>query len=465
MLFKIKSVSIFGLGKLGATTLAVYASKGYKIIGVDINQDNVNAINEGRSPIYEPGVDFLIKKHKENICATTDTKEAILNSDISFLIMPTPSNKDGSFSTNYVENALGSIGEALKTKEGHHTIVLVSTVCPGSTNDLIELLEDVSGKECNNNFSFLYSPDFIALGSIIHDILFPDMILVGESDIKAGNIFETFVKSIVDRNTPIHRMSIYNAELCKIAINSFLVMKINFANVISEICENMPTGDASRVLAAIGADTRINKKYLRPGLAAAGCCLPRDSRAFKYSSEKYSVTNTFSEISDTINNYQKSVRIPRLIINELNKSGSFTLSILGITYKPEVSVTEESVPVEVAKQLSKLGYIVKIFDPAGMEAAKKDLQGYDVKFCGSINECLAESKFCFVATEWNEFKNLKEEDFLKRMEENPIIFDAWGIWSDLEFSEKITYMQIGKSMDNLSTLLPFLQYEGKENAA
>jgi UDPglucose 6-dehydrogenase len=454
----IKSVSIFGLGKLGASTLAVYASKGYKVVGVDVNQDNVEAINNGRSPIYEPGVDDLLKKHKEKISATTDAKEAVLGSDISFLIMPTPSNKNGSFSTKYVEYAIKHIGEALKTKEEHHTIILVSTVCPGSTNDIIDLLEDVSGKECNKDFSFLYSPDFIALGTIIHDILSPDMILVGESDTRAGDIYETFIRSIIDKNTPVHRMSIHNAELCKIAINSYLVMKINFANIISEICENMPTGDASKVLDAIGADTRINKKYLKPGLAAAGCCLPRDSRAFKYSSEKFNVTNTYSEISDTINNYQKSVRIPNLIAKELNQSGSSVLSILGITYKPDVSVTEESVPIEVARQLSKLGYKVKIYDPAGMATAKKDLQGSSgVCFCNSTKECLTGSRLCFVATEWNEFKNLKEEDFLENMEENPVVFDAWGIWSDLKFSEKITYMQIGKALDNINILLPFLQ--------
>ena len=457
---KTKSVSIFGLGKLGASTLAVYASKGYKIIGVDINQNNVNAINEGRSPVYEPGVDFLIKTHKENISATTNAKEAVLNSDLSFLIMPTPSTKNGSFSTSYVESAIRSIGNALKNKTSHHTIVLVSTVCPGSTSDLIEILEDVSGKECNEDFSFVFSPDFIALGQIIHDILYPDMILVGESDGKAGDIFETFMRSIIgnNNNIPIHRMSIHNAELCKIAINSYLVMKINFANVISEICENMPTGDASKVLGAVGSDTRINSKYLRPGLASSGCCLPRDSRAFKYASEKFNVTNTYSEVSDTINNYQKSVRIPNLIINELNRSGSSVVSILGITYKPDVSVTEESVPIEVAKQLSKLGYQVKIYDPAGMIMAKKDLQGFSgIHFCDNTKECLTGSKFCFVATAWNEFKTLKEEDFLESMDENPVVFDAWGILGDLEFSEKIIYMQLGKSMDNITTLLPFLQ--------
>jgi UDPglucose 6-dehydrogenase len=456
---QIKSVSIFGLGKLGATTLAVYASKGYRVIGIDVNQANVNLINLCQSPIYEPGVDDLLKKYKDRISATTDAKKAVLDSQISFLITPTPSNKDGSFSTKYVENAIRSIGSALWEKNDHHTIVLVSTVCPGSSSDLIELLEESSGKENGVGFSFIYSPDFIALGSVVHDILFPDMVLVGESNVPAGDLYESFVKSIVANKPPIHRMSLHNAELCKITINSYLVMKINFANIIAEICENMPTGDAFKILNAVGSDSRISPKYLKPGLASSGPCLPRDSRAFKYSSEKFNVSHSYSEISDLINNYQKIIRIPNFITKELSRTGTNTLSILGITYKPDVSVTEESVPIEVAKQLSHAGYDVKIYDPAGMETAMKDLKDFKIKFCPTATDCLTNSKFCFIATAWDEFKKLKEQDFIEAMGENPIVFDAWGLLSHLENSDKISYLQIGKSSPNITSLLPFLQLD------
>ena len=176
-------LSIIGLGKLGAPMAAVMADKGHTVIGVDVSPGYVNAINQGRAPVNEPGLEELIQKNRERLSATTDCAEAIAQSDITFIIVPTPSEPDGSFSLRFVLAAGETIGQALGKKDGYHLVVLSSTVMPGSTGgSLLPLLERTSDKRCGEDFGLCYNPEFIALGSVIHDMLHPDMVLIGESD-------------------------------------------------------------------------------------------------------------------------------------------------------------------------------------------------------------------------------------------------------------------------------------------
>jgi len=268
-----KKLSIIGLGKLGSSMSACFVHKGFEVIGVDTNQDFVNIINSGHSPIYEPRVSELIAANKSRIQATTETEFAVLHSDVSFIIVPTPSMANGLFSTEYVESVTTEIGRALKKKKDYHLIVITSTVLPGDTARIAEDIERISGKKLNKDFGVCYNPDFIALGSIVHDFLNPDMILIGESDTEAGFIIEEIHRDIVDNVPMVFRMNFYNAELSKIALNAFCTLKITYANTIAEICENMPGGNAETVLKAIGSDTRIGNKYFRGGLGFAGPCL------------------------------------------------------------------------------------------------------------------------------------------------------------------------------------------------
>jgi len=253
-------LSVFGLGKLGCTMLACFASKGWQVIGMDVNKLSVDTINKGKSPIYEPGVNDLIVTYKDNISATIDTKFAIINSDVSFIIVPTPSTKDGTFSTDYVETVAAEIGSHLRTKDDYHLIVITSTVLPGDMKQIQDLLEKTSGKTFSTDFGLCYNPDFIALGSVVRDFLNPDMILIGESDKNAGNILENVHKSLINSTPKIHRMNFYNAELTKIALNSYCTLKITFANTLAEICENMPGGNVDQVTDALGDDSRIGRK-------------------------------------------------------------------------------------------------------------------------------------------------------------------------------------------------------------
>ena len=436
-------ISVFGLGKLGCSMLACFANKGWNVIGVDINEGFVDKVNREISPIYEPDVDELIKVNSDRISATTDTEYAVINSSISFVIVPTPSTKDGNFSTKYVEAVVVGIGSILRTKDEYHLVVITSTVLLGDMEIIVKLLEKTSGKKCSVDFSVCYNPDFIALGSVVRDFTNPDMILIGESDNKGGSILESIHRNLVDNNPNIHRMKLHNAELAKISLNSYCTLKITFANILAEICENLPGGDVNVVTNAIGDDARIGRKYLKGGLSYGGPCFPRDNRAFVYTATKFGVKNVLADKTDDINNYQRCNRMPTKIIEILKERNTNEIAILGLTYKNDTTLIEESAAISIIRALSTEGINIAVYDPAGMDEAKMEFKSMpNVKCTISIKECLEGKSVCFIATPWDEFKDLTPDDFLNAMKE-PTIFDAWGLYN---FSEEngIDYRQIGQ---------------------
>lgn len=437
-------LSVFGLGKLGCTMLACFASRGWQVIGMDVNKQSVDTINKGESPIYEPGVKELISKYKENISATSDTEYAVMNSDVSFVIVPTPSTKDGTFSTNFVEAVAAEIGSILRSKDSYHTVVITSTVLPGDMELIQNLLERTSGKKCSEDFGLCYNPDFIALGSVVRDFLNPEMILIGESDKRTGDTLENIHRHLIDNNPNVHRMNFYNAELTKIALNSYCTLKITFANTLAEICENMPGGNVDQVTDALGDDSRIGRKYLKGGLSYGGPCFPRDNRAFAKSAQKFGCTTSLAVRTDQINDYHRNERVPKKLLALMKEYNTKKLSILGLTYKIDTQLVEESAAISIINALIKEDVQLSIYDPAGMEESKKEITDFDkIHFANSAKECITGAKVCFIATPWNEFKTLSKQDFLNSMSNNPIILDGWNLYS-FENDIDIKYIRIGK---------------------
>jgi UDPglucose 6-dehydrogenase len=437
-------LSVFGLGKLGCTMLACFASKGWQVIGMDINKQSVDTVNKGESPIYEPGVKELISKYKENISATSDTEYAVMNSDVSFVIVPTPSTKDGTFSTDFVETVAAEIGSILRTKDSYHIVVITSTVLPGDMKLIQNLLERTSGKKCSENFGLCYNPDFIALGSLVRDFLNPEMILIGESDKKTGDTLVNIHHNLIDNNPNIHRMNFYNAELTKIALNSYCTLKITFANTLAEICENMPGGNVEQVTNALGDDPRIGRKYLKGGLSYGGPCFPRDNRAFAKSAKKFGCTTPLAVETDQINDYHRNERIPNKLLALMREHKTKKLSILGLTYKIDTQLVEESAAISIINALIKEDIQLSIYDPAGMEESKKEIAEFDkIHFAKSAKECISGAKVCFIATPWKEFESLSKQDFLNSMSDNPTIFDGWNLYT-FENDTNIKYIRIGK---------------------
>ncbi len=437
----IKAISVFGIGKLGFPIIACFASKGYKVIGFDVNPATIKAVNERKPNIHEPGLVELLQKPGE-LSATEDYRYAVENSEATFIMVPTPSQEDGSFSTEYAEAAAEQIAAGLKNKDTYHLVVLTSTVLPGATEDRIKtILEKVSGKKCGPDFGLCYSPEFIALGSVIRDFLNPDVILIGEADKKSGDLLSEIYKKVCEDNPPIVRMSIRSAELAKISLNAYVTMKISFANTIAELCEHLPDGDSEAVSRMLGFDSRIGRKYLSGALAYGGPCFPRDNKAFAFFARQIGCEARLSEATDRENKHQNE-RIIALVKQKVGDIRGKRIAMLGLTYKPDTDVIEESAAVKIAAALVKEGARISVYDPAGMGNAEKILSEKDANYTASTRECLKDADFCVLATPWPEFKELKPEDFISGMR-RPVLLDCWRIYDRAEFGKKMDYSTIG----------------------
>ena len=280
---------------------AVMAHKGCTVVGVDLNKGFVDAINNGLPPVEEPQLAEMIAANRSRLSATLSYEEAILATDITFMIVPTPSGPDGRFSMKYVLESAEQIGAALRKKSAWHIVVLCSTVMPGCTGgELVPALEKASGKKAGVDFGVCYNPEFIALGSVVNDMLRPDMILIGESDERSGKTLEELYTTTCESNPRINRMNYVNAELTKLSVNTFVTTKISYANMLAEVCETLPTADVDVVTQAIGCDTRIGKKYLRGAMGYGGPCFPRDNVAFSALARTNGAPALLAEATDAL---------------------------------------------------------------------------------------------------------------------------------------------------------------------
>jgi UDPglucose 6-dehydrogenase len=419
-------VSVVGLGKLGLCIAAVLAYRGFKVVGVDVDKAKVDAVNGGRSPIVETNLEDLISQNSKNLRATTNHYDAVKQTQASFVIVPTPSEPDGSFSLKFVVEAVEKIGRAIADKDGYHLVVINSTVSPGSMENRVKpLLEEVTGKKCGMDFGLCYNPEFIALGDVIRGLLEPDLVLIGESDPKAGSILADMYKRICVNNPPIERTSFINAEIAKIAINSYITMKITFANLLAEICENTDGADVDEVTRIIGRDSRIGSKYLKGGLGYGGPCFPRDNIAFARFAESVSVK---AELPITVHraNLSQVKRVVK-IIEQLKLNHDKKIGILGLSYKPDTPIVEESQSIMLARELSSKGYVVHVYDPLALEEAKKVL-GNTAIYEKTLDTCIKNVDVVVLATPWKSFSIINTE--------GKIIIDCWRLLKDREELKK-----------------------------
>jgi UDPglucose 6-dehydrogenase len=420
------NISVVGLGKLGAPLAAVFASKGFDVIGTDLNRNHVDAINAGRAPVDEPRLQELIDASRARLRATHDVAEAVETTDVTFVIVPTPSDQTGRFSNAAVLAAMVPIGTALRRKDGgYHVVVITSTVMPGSTGGEIRTaLEQHSGRRVGPSLGLCYNPEFIALGSVVRDMLQPDMILIGESDAKAGDLLESIYTRSCDNHPSIRRMNFVNAELTKISVNTFVTTKISYANMIADICDRLPGADANVVTHAVGADSRIGAKYLKGATGYGGPCFPRDNVAFGVLARSLGARADLAEATDALNRYQ----VERLLgAVEARLNGPGTVGVLGLSYKPDTAVVEESQGLALVQRLLDLGHRVIAYDPQALHAAQVVVRRpFDA--AASAAECIRESNVVVVTTPWPEFSSIPLDAF-ERSAGRVTVIDCWRITS------------------------------------
>jgi UDPglucose 6-dehydrogenase len=436
-------VAVVGLGKLGAPLAAVLASKGNDVLGIDVNPEPVRLLNEGHAPVQEPGLQELVTASRERLAATTDFTAAA-GADMTILLVPTPSDERGAFSNSHLLEAMESLGHGLEGRDSYHVVVVGSTVMPGSCEaELRPALERASRRRVGESLGLCYSPEFIALGNVIPDMLEPDMVLIGESDRRAGDALERLYKGVCENDPPFRRMSMVNAELTKIAVNTYVTMKISYANTLADMCERLPASDVDSVTDALGLDTRIGRKYLRGAIAYGGPCFPRDNKAFAVLARDLGTEAPLAEATDAVNHAQTK-RLARIVLSHLH--GNDSIGILGLTYKPDTGVVEESPGIALAATLSEDGVReVNVFDPVATEAAQRRL-GTDVRACVSVRDLLERSDVVVIATPWKEFARLPVE-VLAASNRRPVIIDCWGLLPDDAHGDAIEIVRLGHPLE------------------
>lgn len=398
------AVSIIGLGKLGASLLAVMATK-HDVIGVDLDRNVVAALNAGAAPVVEPGLAGLLAANRERYCATTDVAE-VAGTDVTFVIVPTPSDPSGVFSNRYVLQAVAGVGKAINGKTSPHLVVITSTVMPGSTlGPIATALRMNAAKELGPQLMICYAPEFVALGSVIADMRRPDMLLIGESDPAAGDHLEELLRTIVLNNPPAARLTVPEAEIAKLCVNAYVTTKISFANTLAEVCEHVPNTDAVKIAMAIGMDSRIGPAYLRPASAFSGTCFPRDNAAFIAFASSVGAVAPIAEATVAVNDRQ----VDRLanLIERIVPMGA-RVGILGMAYKPNTPVIDKSVGVGLAEEMLSRGYRIVVHDPLAMGPVRETF-GRTVEYAATADLLLATVDAAVFAQPCGEYLSLEDE--------------------------------------------------------
>jgi UDPglucose 6-dehydrogenase len=374
-------VGVVGLGKLGTPLALLIAKAGHTVHGVDLNPNRIMELNSRDVFDTEPGVSELLRDSSLKIHFSSKYDELNLV-EVIYVIVPTPSLDSGLFSNEFVISALENIGLAIAKNTNEQLIVIVSTVMPGSTDGVLlkALMSNIDEKNRNKK-RIIYSPEFIALGSVIHNLRFPDIILVGASREEDAKVHLEITKSLAMNSPEEKVLSKQEAELVKLAINTFITMKITFANFIGEIARKSQEVDATIVCDAIGRDTRIGAKYLSPGLGFGGPCFPRDNRAF---SEYAKSLNLNAELAIATERINKSLpeSISSWIISSYPEKRK--IAILGITYKENSDVIEESQSIYLANELSQKGWMIMVHDP--LLRVKPDTLDDEIEFSNELDD-------------------------------------------------------------------------------
>ncbi len=435
----IDGVSVVGLGKLGAPMAAAMASRGMRVVGVDADENKVKAINEHRAPVFEPGLPKLLESAEDRLTATLHIEEAVRSSQITFIVVATPSEPNGGFSLRFVLPVCEAIGRVLRSKSQFHLVCLTSTVLPGMTGgEVLETLERASGKQAGRDFGLCYSPEFIALGSVIRDFLNPDFLLIGESDSQSGDLLESLYHQVCQNSPSVARMNFVNAEMAKLAVNTYITTKISFANMLARICERIPQANVDVVTKAIGLDSRIGGKYLKGTISYGGPCFPRDNLALTHLAHEIGAPADIAEATHRFNLSQVSW-LADLV--QRNAAPGETVGILGLTYKPGTDVVEQAAGTLLARELAARGIPVLVFDPAGPRNICEPL-GNQVRFTKTYQECISLSCAVVLATPWPEFLSIPTAEWARR-DQPRIVVDCWRAVPQLMAVEGVKYVSIG----------------------
>ena len=432
-------VAIIGTGYVGLTTGVCLADIGHKVSCIDNDPQKLELLKKGESPIFEPGMEELLKKNcnNGNLSFASEIASAAREADVIFICVNTPTKKDGMAELKFVEKVAKEI--ALTVGDDYKVIVDKSTV-PVKTAEKVRETIRRYGNE-GSHCDVISNPEFLKEGTAIIDTMEPDRIVIGSDSKKATEIMLQLYKPIIEKtDVPVRVVSVRSAELIKHGANTFLSIKISYANLIAEVCEEA-NADALEVLEAIGLDERIGRQFLNPGIGFGGSCFPKDIAAFKKTMEILGVDNTMIKAVEEVNE-KAWKRFVSKVEKELWVLDGKTIGILGLAFKPNTDDLRNSPALKIAKELIQQGAKIKAYDPQAMDKAKESFP--DIQYCKDLYMVAEDAEALLVCTEWEEFKEI-DLALVKEKMIVPLIFDGRNVFDRKILDELgIKYFGVGR---------------------
>ena len=414
-----KRITIIGTGYVGLVSGAGISDFGHKVICADISKEKISRLNNGENPIYEPGLNELVKKNvgAGRLSFSTKIEKAIKDSDIIFIAVGTPQSNDGSADISAVKSVAKIIGENLNK----YKVICTKSTVPVGTGELVKSI--INNNNNNISFDYVSNPEFLREGSAVKDFLWPDRVVIGADNENSFNIMKEIYDPLYINDKPILNTSIVTAEMIKYAANAFLALKISYINEVANLCEALGA-DVHQVAKAMGKDGRISPKFLHPGPGFGGSCFPKDIQAFARLSQDNGLTMNTIEAAIIANQYQKDRMVKKMKNLVGGDFKNKKISILGLAFKPNTDDVRDSASIDMIRAINKGGGIVRAYDPIANEMMKEIID--DIKYFESWEDACLGADGVAIMTEWNEFRAINIEH-LKKLLNNPILLDTRNI--------------------------------------
>ena len=436
------NITMLGTGYVGLVSGTCFSEFGFDVCCVDKDKDKINNLKNDIIPIYEPGLQNLVKKNKNSgrLSFSNDIDQNIKKADIVFIAVGTPSRRgDGHADLTYVYEAAEKIAKNL---DGYTVIVNKSTVPVGTGAEVKNIIKKINPDAL---FDVVSNPEFLREGNAIEDFMRPDRVVVGIETEKAKQLMSIIYKPLYLIETPILFTDLNTAELIKYSANAFLAVKISYINQMSDLCEKVGA-DVHDVAKGIGLDKRIGSKFLHPGPGYGGSCFPKDTLALVQTAKEYDSNISLVETVVQYNKQRKSDMADKIIEAFNNNCQNKKISILGLSFKPETDDMRDSPSLDIIPILKEKGFDISVFDPVAMDEAKNLLK--NIEFSNNIDECLQDSDGLVILTEWNEFRALSATK-LKKFMKGKILIDLRNALNPESFKKSgFNLIQLGRTNTN-----------------
>ncbi|AGB30906.1 nucleotide sugar dehydrogenase [Natrinema pellirubrum DSM 15624] len=405
-------VSIVGSGYVGTTVAACLADLGHDVINIEVDEDIVATINAGEAPIHESGLAERIADHAGTRLRATTNYDAVRETDVTFLCLPTPQADDGSLDLAIMEAGAESLGRALAGKDDDHLVVVKSTVLPGTTEDVVApILEAESGTPIGEGIEVAMNPEFLRMGTAVQDFLEPDKVVFGTASDETAAILRELYSPILERDgTDLVETDIREAELIKYANNAFLASKVSLVNELGNVAKAYGA-DAYEVLEAVGLDDRISERFMRSGLGWGGSCFPKDVNALRAGAREQGYEPELLDATVAVNDGQPR-RLVALLADHVPLEGA-RIAVLGLAFKPGTDDIRKSRALDVIDALTARGADVVAYDPVAIENVRPDYP--DIEYADSAEGALADADGAVVATDWPEFDDLSFDGMARKV--------------------------------------------------